>query len=73
MDYSILAQSMEMGMRSFPVTQPMELPESERDEIFKVFLAEPVSQFLSLSAYTVSLADRKPIISLKGLPNAVVA
>lgn len=73
MDYSILAQPTEMGMQSFPVTQPMELPESERDEIFKVLLSEPVSQFLSLSAYTVSLVDRKPIISLKGLPDTVVA
>ena len=73
MDYSILAQPTEMGMQSFPVTQLMELGESERDEIFKVLLSEPVSQFLSLSAYTTSIADRAPIISLKGLPDATVA
>ena len=73
MDYSILAQPTEMGMQSFPVTHLVELSEFEQDEIFKVLLSEPVSQFLSLSAYAVSMAERVPIISLKGLPNFAVA
>lgn len=73
LNYSILAQPTEMGMQSFRVTQLMELDESERDEIFQVLLSEPINQFLSLSAYTVSNSERVPIISVKGLPNAVAA
>jgi len=51
----------------------MELTEAERAEIYKVLLSEPVSHFLSLSAYTVSISERAPIISLKELPNFAVA
>ena len=51
----------------------MDLTEAERAEIYKVLLSEPVSHFLSLSAYTVSISERAPIISLKELPNFAVA
>ena len=51
----------------------MNLTKAERAEIYKVLLSEPVSHFLSLSAYTVSISERAPIISLKELPNFAVA
>ncbi|NEP16669.1 MAG: DUF2283 domain-containing protein [Leptolyngbya sp. SIO4C1] len=72
-DYSILIQPTEIGVQNFPMTHLAKLSEAEQDEIFRVLLAEPVNQFLSLSAYTVSITERMPIIALKKLPNAVVA
>ncbi len=71
LDYSILAQPTEMGLQSFRVAQLTELSQSEQDEVFQVLLSEPVNQFLSLSAYTVSTLEKSPIISVKGLPDAI--
>ncbi|MEO0984081.1 MAG: DUF2283 domain-containing protein [Cyanobacteria bacterium J06639_14] len=73
LDYSILAQPTKMGLQSFRVAQLTELSQSEQDEVFQVLLAEPINQFLSLSAYTVSTLEKIPIISVKGLPNAIAA
>lgn len=73
MNYSILAQPTDMGVQSFRTTQLMELPQPERDELFSILLSEPINQFLSLSAYTISAVEKQPIISLKQSLNLTAA
>lgn len=69
-EYSLLAQKTEIGPRSFPLTGLAELSDELRDIVLDILLHPPVSDILSVSAYTPSLADTIPITSLQPLPVA---
>ena len=67
LDYSILAQTTDIGPRSFPLTGLDELSDDLREMVLDILLHPPVQDILSLSAYTPSLAETIPIISLQPL------
>jgi uncharacterized protein YuzE len=51
-NYSLLAQRTEMGPRSFALTGLAELPLDLRELALSLLLSEPVSEFLTISAYS---------------------
>ncbi|WP_373526628.1 hypothetical protein [Nostoc sp.] len=67
-EYSVLAQQTEMGTRSFPISDLSQIASNFREIIFEILLTPPVSDFLKLSAYTVSLAETIPIVSIQPIP-----
>jgi uncharacterized protein YuzE len=67
LDYSILAQPTDIGPRSFPLTGLDELSDDLREMVLDILLHPPVHDILSLLAYTPSLAETIPIISLQPL------
>ncbi len=67
-EYSVLAQKTEMGTRSFPISGLSQISNDLREMIFEILLTSPVSDFLQLSAYTVSLLETTPILSIQPLP-----
>ena len=67
LDYSILAQTTDMGPRSFPLTGLDELLDDLHKMVLEILLHPPVHDILSLSAYTPSLAETIPIVSLQPL------
>jgi uncharacterized protein YuzE len=67
LDYSILAQTTDIGPRSFPLTGLDELSDDLREMVLDILLHPPVHDILSLLAYTPSLAETIPIISLQPL------
>ncbi|MEG4800037.1 DUF2283 domain-containing protein [Microcoleus sp. ARI1-B5] len=71
-DYSILAQKTDMGTRSFSIAAGLSQLSSElREMVFEILLQKPVCDFLHLSAYTLSLVETIPIVSLQPLPVAM--
>ncbi|MEC4816609.1 MAG: hypothetical protein SAK29_25575 [Scytonema sp. PMC 1069.18] len=66
-EYSVLAQKTEMGNRSFPLTGLSRISKELREMVLEILLNPPVSDFLQVSAYTVSLIETIPIISLQPL------
>ena len=69
-DYSVLAQQTEVGPRSFPLSGLAELSETSRQLVLEIVLHPPASDFLSLSAYTLSATETIPIASLHPLSAA---
>ena len=65
LEYSLLAQKTEVGPRSFPLTGLAELSDELREIVLDILLRPPVSDVLSLSTYTPSIAETIPIISLQ--------
>ena len=70
-EYSLLAQRTEWGVRSFPLTGLAQLSDELRKLVLDVVQHPPVSDVLSLSAYTPSAAEMIPITWL--LPERVPA
>ncbi len=64
-DYSILAQRTDFGPRSFPLTGLDELSDGLRELVLDILRREPVSGILSLFAYTPSVVETIPIVSLE--------
>ena len=54
-EYSVLAQRTEVGPRSFPLTGLAKLSGDLREVVLDILRHSPVSDILSLSAYTPSL------------------
>ena len=71
LDYSLLAQRTEVGPRSFPLTGLAELSDELREIVLDILRHPPVSDILSLSTYTPSIAEAVPITSLQ--PTAIAA
>jgi uncharacterized protein YuzE len=65
LDYSILAQPTEVGLRSFPLTGLAELAPELRELVIALLLSPPIREILSLSAYTPTGAEVIPITSLR--------
>lgn len=68
LEYSLLAQRTEVGPRSFPLTGLAQLSKELREMVLDIALRPPVSEILSLSAYTPSLTETIFITSLQPLP-----
>jgi uncharacterized protein YuzE len=64
-EYSLLAQRTEVGPRSFPLTGLAQLSDELREIVLDVLLRPPVSNFLSVSAYTPSFVETIPITALQ--------
>lgn len=64
-EYSVLAQKTEMGTRSFALNQLPHISSDLREMVFDILLTPPVSDYLQLSAYTVSSMETIPIILLQ--------
>ena len=66
-EYSLLAQKTEVGPRSFPLTGLAGLSDELREIVLNILQNSPVSDFLFLSTYTLSITETVPIISLHPL------
>jgi uncharacterized protein YuzE len=69
-EYSLLAQRTEVGPRSFPLTGLLQLSAELREMVLDIALRPPVSDILTLSAYTPSPVETILITSLQPLPAA---
>ena len=67
-EYSLLAQKTEVGPRSFPLTGLSELSDDLRQIVLDILLSPPVSEILSISAFTPSIVETIPITFLQSLP-----
>lgn len=67
LEYSLLAQRTEVGPRSFPLSGLARLSDELRELVLDIALRPPVSEILSLSAYTPSLTETIFITSLQPL------
>ena len=67
-EYSVLAQTTNMGTRSFPILGLSQISNDLKEIIFEILLTLPVSDFLHISAYTVSLVETIPIVSIQPIP-----
>ena len=72
LEYSLLAQKTELGPRSFPIDGLSKLSDELRKIVLEILQRSPVSDILSLSAYTPSFVEPIPITLLKNLPVAAV-
>ena len=68
LEYSLLAQKTEVGPRSFPLVGLAQLSDELREIVLGILLRPPVSDILSLSTYTPSVAETIPITSLRPVP-----
>lgn len=66
-EYSLLAQPTEMGPRGFPLTGLAQLSEELREMVLDILQHPPVSDILSLLAYTPSALETIPVTSLQPL------
>ncbi len=71
-EYSLLAQKTDVGPRSFPLTGLSELSDDLRQIVLDILLSPPVSDFLSVSAFTPSIVETIPITLLQPLPLSTV-
>ena len=70
-DYSILVQRTNVGPRSFPLTGLAELSDEMQEIVLVILQRPPVSEILSVSAYTPSIsAETTPITALQPIPVA---
>jgi len=67
-EYSLLAQKTDIGPRSFPLTGLSEISDDLREIVLDIIKRPPVSDILSLSAYTPSVIETIPISHLQPLP-----
>ncbi|MDZ7696506.1 MAG: DUF2283 domain-containing protein [Deltaproteobacteria bacterium] len=68
LEYSVLVQKTDLGPRSFPLTGLAELSGELREMVTEILLSPPVSDFLSVSAFTPSILETIPITFLQQLP-----
>ena len=65
-DYSILAETTEVGPRSFPITGLSELSVDMQEMVWEILRQPPVSEVLGLLAYTPLIAtEMTPITFLQ--------
>jgi len=69
-EYSLLAQKTDLGPRSFPLAGLSDLFGDLRQIVLNILLTPPVSDIISVSAFTPSIAETIPITSLQPLPLA---
>jgi len=68
-NYSVLAQTTEMGHRSFPLTGLMELSAELQEIVLDILQHPPGSNILTVSAYTPSYCvEPTPITALQPIP-----
>jgi hypothetical protein len=69
LDFSVLASPTEMGPRSFPLTGLADLPDDLRQTVVKIITSPPVNQFLKVSYFYPSSAERLPITYVERPPS----
>ncbi len=65
LDYSVLSQKTEVGPRSFPLSGLAQLSDELRDTVPEILRRPPVSELLSLAAYSSSTTESIPIASVQ--------
>ena len=65
LDYSMLAQTTELGRRSFPLSGLSDLSPELRELVIDILRTPPVHDILFLSAYAPSAVEAIPITSLQ--------
>jgi uncharacterized protein YuzE len=65
LEYSVWAQTAELGPRSFPLSGLTSLPTSLQADIIEMLKQPPLEDWLQCSTYTVSTTESIPIVSLK--------
>ena len=68
LEYSLLAQKTDVGPRSFPLKGLSKLSDELRQIVLDMLLSPPVSDILSLSAFTPSIIESIPITFLQPMP-----
>lgn len=61
-EYSLLAQKTELGPRSFPLHGLSKLSDELREIVLDILRRSPVSEILSLAAYTPSVMETIPVV-----------
>ena len=69
-EYSLLAQPTDLGPRSVPLRGLAELSTELRELALEIVQHPPVSEFLTLSAYTPSASEIIPITSVRPVSTA---
>jgi uncharacterized protein YuzE len=64
-DFSLLAQQTDLGPRSFPLSGLAKLSPELRELAVTLLQREPVSEYLSLSAFSPTAAETIPITILR--------
>jgi hypothetical protein len=64
-DFSLLAQQTDLGPRSFPLSGLARLSPELRELAVTLLQSEPVSDYLSLSAFSPSSTETIPITVLR--------
>ncbi len=67
LEYSVLSQRTEAGLRSVPLTGLTAMNDKAKDMILTILQMEPVNQFLHLSVYAPSVTELIPITSIEPL------
>ncbi|HKP74975.1 MAG TPA: DUF2283 domain-containing protein [Longimicrobiaceae bacterium] len=65
LDFSIITQQTEIGPRSFPLSGLIRLSPELRDLAIELLQSQPVSDYLSLSAFTAPGKETVPISQLR--------
>lgn len=66
-DYSLLAQTTDIGQKNFPLTGLDDLSQETRAIVIDMLKQPPINEILTISAYTPSINEQIPIISLHPL------
>ncbi|HID63687.1 MAG TPA: DUF2283 domain-containing protein [Anaerolineae bacterium] len=69
LNFSILAQPTDMGPKNFPLTGLADLPDDLRQTVVKIITSPPVNQFLKVSYFYPSPAERFPITYVERPPS----
>jgi len=67
LDYSLLVQPDELGVRQFPLTGLAALSDELRNTVVNMLKSAPIKNYLALSVYTPSFAGAIPIVSVKSV------
>ncbi len=67
LDYSVLAQQTDLGLRQFPLTGLAELSADLREMVLEMLVQPPVRDVLTLSAYTPTLSETTPVVAVQPL------
>ena len=67
LDYSLLVQPDELGVRQFPLTGLAALSDEMRNTVVNMLKSAPIKNYLALSVYTPSFSGAIPIVSVKSV------
>ncbi|HET7088042.1 MAG TPA: DUF2283 domain-containing protein, partial [Anaerolineae bacterium] len=65
LDFSVLMQPTEAGLRSFPLTELNQLPGDLKETVLELLTSPPVNRFLTTSLYIPKAGDPIPLVHLE--------
>jgi uncharacterized protein YuzE len=65
MDFSVLVQPTEMGMRHFPLSGLSDLEPEWQDVVVDLLTSPPVNQILKVATFSPSAVETTPIVSVE--------